>query len=247
MDPIAMIITVIPDVLGMKARKIARPKNCFVIYRLDKHADIKALNPDLTNNDCCKYDRASYMQTSLTTPTAKVIAQMWRNEPQSVKDEYRSRAEAERRQHAIDHPGYQYQPRKPSEKKKRMTKNKVAKLATSSNTVARNTQVPRQQLPLSRSTFASRVAPPMDLLAAMHTSGNDVDQLGAFPRFKVPKATTPKNLRTAPRTVEQTRQNVLDAENDMNQFFDFTKAIEDLPSNFLPTDAWEAERTTANQ
>lgn len=33
-----------------------------------------------------------------------------------------------KRQHAIDHPGYQYQPRKPSEKKKRMTKTKLAKL-----------------------------------------------------------------------------------------------------------------------
>lgn len=36
--------------------------------------------------------------------------------------------EDEKRQHAIDHSGYQYQPRKPSEKKKRMTKNKRAKL-----------------------------------------------------------------------------------------------------------------------
>lgn len=34
---------------------------------------------------------------------------------------------------ATDHPGFRYQPRKPSEKKKRMTKNKLAKLAAKSN------------------------------------------------------------------------------------------------------------------
>ena len=33
---------------------------------------------------------------------------------------------------AIDHPGFRYQSRKPSEKKKRMTKNKLAKLAAKS-------------------------------------------------------------------------------------------------------------------
>ena len=41
-----------------------------------------------------------------------------------------------KRQHAIDHPGYQYQPRKPSEKKKRMTKTKLAKLRAQNNTAA---------------------------------------------------------------------------------------------------------------
>lgn len=54
----------------------------------------------------------------------------------------------EKRQHAIDHPGYQYQPRKPSEKKKRMTKNKLAKLAArSGNTDATTdaTSLPAQQ------------------------------------------------------------------------------------------------------
>ena len=50
---------------------------------------------------------------------------MWKAETEAVRAEYKRKAEDAKRQHAIDHPGYQYQPRKPSEKKKRMTKNKV--------------------------------------------------------------------------------------------------------------------------
>lgn len=46
-----------------------------------------------------------------------------------VRDEYKRKSEEVKRQHAIDHPGYQYQPRKPSEKKKRMTRNKITKLS----------------------------------------------------------------------------------------------------------------------
>jgi hypothetical protein len=42
---------------------------------------------------------------------------------------YHRKAAEAKLQHSINHPGWQYQPRKPSEKKKRMTKNKLAKLA----------------------------------------------------------------------------------------------------------------------
>jgi hypothetical protein len=42
---------------------------------------------------------------------------------------YHRKAAEAKHQHSLIHPGWQYQPRKPSEKKKRMTKNKLAKLA----------------------------------------------------------------------------------------------------------------------
>ena len=42
---------------------------------------------------------------------------------------YHRKAAEAKYQHAMTNPGWQYQPRKPSEKKKRMTKNKLAKLA----------------------------------------------------------------------------------------------------------------------
>ena len=48
-----------------------------------------------------------------------------------TKLRYRDMAKALKEQHGKDHPQYQYQPRKPSEKKRRMTRGKVA---TSSDT-----------------------------------------------------------------------------------------------------------------
>lgn len=194
---------------------------------------------------------------------------MWRNEPQVVKDEYKRRADAERAQHALNYPGYQYQPRKPSEKKKRMTKNKVAKLATSSRPLRRNTQAPLPQLPLPVPaqapqqqlpvpfpaqlpqqqppvpvlTFADVDGPMMDMFVTMETGGDLLD----VPEFKMPAT---KQRRAVPRSFEQKRQDTLDLENatnpfdaeyDMSQFFDFTQAIEDLPSGSLPVDTWDAD------
>ena len=61
--------------------------------------------------------------------SAKIIGKKWKDESEDVKDAYKRKAEAAKRQHLADNPGYHYQPRKPSEKKKRVTKNKLAKLA----------------------------------------------------------------------------------------------------------------------
>ncbi len=65
---------------------------------------------------------------------AVIIGRKWKGETEAVRNEYKRKAEDAKRQHAIDHPGYQYQPRKPSEKKKRMTKTKLAKLRAQANT-----------------------------------------------------------------------------------------------------------------
>jgi len=78
---------------------------------------------------------------------AKKIGLQWRSEKPEVVEAFKKEAEDQKRQHAIDHPGYRYQPRKPSEKKKRMTKNKLAKLAAesgSTNLTMDMTNVPAQ-------------------------------------------------------------------------------------------------------
>lgn len=78
---------------------------------------------------------------------AKKIGLQWRSETPDVVEAFKKEAEEQKRQHAIAHPGYRYQPRKPSEKKKRMTKNKLAKLAAksgSTNTTMDMTNVPAQ-------------------------------------------------------------------------------------------------------
>lgn len=88
--------------------KVPRPPNAFIIYRKEWHPKIVAKMPNLHNN-----------QISV------IIGQQWRNESDSIKDAYKRKAESAKSQHALDHPDYQYQPRKPSEKKKRMTKRKL--------------------------------------------------------------------------------------------------------------------------
>lgn len=48
-----------------------------------------------------------------------------------MKNEFKALAEKLKKQHFLDHPDYQYQPRKPSEKKRRMTRRKAESLALS--------------------------------------------------------------------------------------------------------------------
>lgn len=57
------------------------------------------------------------------------LGRQWKNEDEQTKDSYKTKAEEAKRKHLQDHPEYQYQPRKPSEKKRRMTKRKAAALA----------------------------------------------------------------------------------------------------------------------
>ncbi|KAK5163339.1 uncharacterized protein LTR77_010712 [Saxophila tyrrhenica] len=92
--------------------KIPRPANAFILYRKDWHPVI----PGLHNNDI-----------------SVIIGRQWKEESEGIKELYKRKSEEAKRQHAIDHPGYQYQPRKPSEKKKRMTKTKLAKLRAQAN------------------------------------------------------------------------------------------------------------------
>lgn len=74
------------------------------------------------------------------------IGDQWRAEPEEVRALYKQKAEDAKRQHERDHPGYQYQLRKPSEKKKRMTKNKLAKMAKT-QAEASGLDVTKQALP----------------------------------------------------------------------------------------------------
>ena len=54
---------------------------------------------------------------------------MWNAESEKVRADFKAQAEKLRKEHLVKHPNYTYKPRKPSEKKKRMTKKKAAALA----------------------------------------------------------------------------------------------------------------------
>ena len=60
-----------------------------------------------------------------------ILGTQWKNEKESTKDRYISLAQKLKTKHFLEHPDYQYQPRKPSEKKRRMTRRKAAALAES--------------------------------------------------------------------------------------------------------------------
>ncbi|KAI9658427.1 MAG: hypothetical protein M1829_006782 [Trizodia sp. TS-e1964] len=67
----------------------------FILYRQHYQASIVNKNPGLANPEI-----------------SKIIGEMWRAEPQGVKDEWKRLAENEKVQHSQKYPDYRYQPRR---------------------------------------------------------------------------------------------------------------------------------------
>ncbi len=94
-----------------KKSKVPRPPNAFILYRQKHHPILKAQQPHLVNN-----------QISV------VLGKQWKQESGQEKAHFKALAEKMKMQHAAENPGYQYAPRRPSEKKRRITAKKLAKL-----------------------------------------------------------------------------------------------------------------------
>ncbi len=71
---------------------------------------------------------------SLTSSIAIILGKQWHEETQETKNRFKEMADTIKQQHQQNHPDYQYQPRKPSEKKRRMTRQKAAALDPASET-----------------------------------------------------------------------------------------------------------------
>ncbi|KAI9853664.1 MAG: hypothetical protein M1824_001045 [Vezdaea acicularis] len=97
-----------PKVIKKKEVKIRRPPNAFILYRKHHHYLIKESRPAMPNNDI-----------------SVLVAQQWREEAEETKDQFRALADEVKSQHLKDHPGYQYTPRKPCEKKRRISRKKA--------------------------------------------------------------------------------------------------------------------------
>jgi len=89
--------------------KIPRPANAFILYRQYHHPLVKAQFPGIVNNDI-----------------SKRVATLWKEENEEVKALWKAKADEAKQHHLKLHPDYSYQPRKPSEKKRRVTKRKIA-------------------------------------------------------------------------------------------------------------------------
>lgn len=60
--------------------------------------------------------------------SAKILGKQWKAETEDIRAFYKSKAEAAKLAHVTQYPDYQYRPRRPEEKKRRMTKNKKNKM-----------------------------------------------------------------------------------------------------------------------
>ena len=60
---------------------------------------------------------------------AIILGKQWKSEDDAVKALYKRKADDLKKKHMEDHPDYQYQPRKPAEKKRRMTRRKIEALS----------------------------------------------------------------------------------------------------------------------
>ncbi|KAI9888791.1 MAG: hypothetical protein M1814_006296 [Vezdaea aestivalis] len=93
-------------------QKIARPPNSFILYRQYYHPIVVADNPGIHNND-----------------VSRIVGAKWKDETLAIKNHFKTLADHAKKEHEQKNPLYQYAPRKPSEKKRRMTRTKAAKLA----------------------------------------------------------------------------------------------------------------------
>lgn len=80
--------------------KVPRPPNCFFIYRRNKQAELKAF-----------YQLTQGGTKEKSAKISKFIAEEWRNEPENVKDLFRTMAREAERLHAIKNPDYTYKPK----------------------------------------------------------------------------------------------------------------------------------------
>nr|AGS13705.1 HMG mating-type protein MAT1-2-1 [Aspergillus lentulus] len=94
----------------MKAPKVPRPPNAFILYRQHHHPKIKEAYPDFSNNDI-----------------SIMLGKQWKDEDEEVKAQFRTLAEELKKKHAEDHPDYHYTPRKPSERKRRVSSRQFSK------------------------------------------------------------------------------------------------------------------------
>lgn len=111
-----------------KSSKIPRPPNAFILYRKAHHEAVKVANPGIHNNQICKFLFLTRV-THINVSVAVILGTQWQHENVAVRAQYKAAAAELKQEHMSKYPDYQYQPRKTSELKRRMTKKKAAALS----------------------------------------------------------------------------------------------------------------------
>jgi hypothetical protein len=112
----------------VKSSKIPRPPNAFILYRKAHHEAVKAENPGIHNNQICKFLFLTLV-THINISVAVILGTQWHYECIEIRAQYKAAAAQLKQEHISRYPDYQYQPRKTSELKRRMTKKKAAALS----------------------------------------------------------------------------------------------------------------------
>ncbi|OOF98561.1 hypothetical protein ASPCADRAFT_1991 [Aspergillus carbonarius ITEM 5010] len=94
----------------VKAAKVPRPPNAFILYRQHHHPKLKEAHPNLSNNEI-----------------SVILGKQWKAESEDIRVEFKALADELKRKHAEAHPDYQYTPRRPSERKRRTSSRQYPK------------------------------------------------------------------------------------------------------------------------
>lgn len=121
-------------------KKLPRPPNAFILYRQHHHPIVKEAHPELHNNQICKKPHPRFTSHA-NCVAAIILGKQWRKEDLAVKEIFKRKADGLKKKHFLDHPDYQYQPRKSAEKKRRMTRRKAETLSESSDAGASATDM----------------------------------------------------------------------------------------------------------
>ncbi|KAH0534223.1 hypothetical protein FGG08_007180 [Glutinoglossum americanum] len=109
------------------SEKVPRPPNAFILYRKHHHPQVKADNPGVHNNTICRAHVSLFLPPS-NEFLAIILGRQWQNETEQVRAHFKALSDEIKRKHYLDHPEYQYQPRKPSELKRRTSRRKAIDL-----------------------------------------------------------------------------------------------------------------------
>jgi hypothetical protein len=103
--------------------RLRRPPNAYILYRKDKHGEVKAENPGLDNNEICMsnfpINRLELFLKANVPIAAVIIGAMWKAESSEVRAEYHEKAQEVKRNLMIAYPDYRYIPRKSHEIRRR--------------------------------------------------------------------------------------------------------------------------------
>ncbi|KAK4442245.1 high mobility group box domain-containing protein, partial [Podospora aff. communis PSN243] len=97
---------VLPDKRSKRKARLEkqarRPPNAFILYRKDKHPELKKLYPEIHNNEI-----------------SVMAGSMWKSETQETRDKYHAKAMTIKKAFLSEMPNYKYTPRKPDEIQRR--------------------------------------------------------------------------------------------------------------------------------